>query len=257
MNTSLYLNLAISLVVLALAVFLGWLAVRAWRTRNPFVKWGLGILTSLLTLVVAAVSVLALTGWSKLYLPRTTPATDLKVAGTPQQVERGRYLANALCVECHSKTRELPLSGGVNLAKEVPLPIGVIVPANLTPGGPLKDWSDGEIFRELRTGIDRDGHHLLLMSAFPVRNMSDEDLQAVIAAVRRDSESFRRIDSWLATGDPGPRATWLERWELMGRHFRRLVEWRGEHLGCLQFRKVANWYCKTLRTGTRQPSASP
>jgi hypothetical protein len=27
------------------------------------------------------------------------------------------------------------------------------------------------------------------------------------------------------------------------------VEWRGEYLGCLQFRKVANWYCKTLRTG--------
>jgi tRNA-dihydrouridine synthase B len=60
---------------------------------------------------------------------------------------------------------------------------------------------------------------------------------------------FRQLDSWLRTGDPGPRATWSERLEFMTVHFRRLVEWRGEFFGCLQFRKVANWYCKTLRTG--------
>ncbi len=35
----------------------------------------------------------------------------------------------------------------------------------------------------------------------------------------------------------------------MAVHFKRLVQWRGEFFGCLQFRKVANWYCKTLRTG--------
>jgi hypothetical protein len=33
----------------------------------------------------------------------------------------------------------------------------------------------------------------------------------------------------------------------MGLHLRRLVAWRGEHFGCLQFRKVANWYSKALR----------
>jgi nifR3 family TIM-barrel protein len=60
---------------------------------------------------------------------------------------------------------------------------------------------------------------------------------------------FRQLDSWLRTGDPGPRAGWAERLEFMGTHFRRLVGWRGEHLGCLQFRKVAAWYCKSLRTG--------
>jgi tRNA-dihydrouridine synthase B len=60
---------------------------------------------------------------------------------------------------------------------------------------------------------------------------------------------FRQLDSWLRTGDPGPRATWSERLEFMTVHFRRLVQWRDEFFGCLQFRKVANWYCKTLRTG--------
>ncbi|MFL5340700.1 MAG: tRNA dihydrouridine synthase DusB [Gemmataceae bacterium] len=60
---------------------------------------------------------------------------------------------------------------------------------------------------------------------------------------------FRQLDSWLRTGDPGPRAAWTDRLEFMATHFRRLVEWRGEHLGCLQFRKVATWYCRSLRTG--------
>jgi uncharacterized membrane protein HdeD (DUF308 family) len=48
----------IGLIALALGVFLGWLALRARRFRNPFMKWGVGIVASLLTLVVAAVSVL-------------------------------------------------------------------------------------------------------------------------------------------------------------------------------------------------------
>src|SRR5262249_62098642 len=59
---------------------------------------------------------------------------------------------------------------------------------------------------------------------------------------------FRQLDSWLRTGEAGPRAAWAERLDLVALHFRRLVHWRGEHFGCLQFRKVANWYCKTLRT---------
>ena len=113
MNTSMYLNIAICVVLLAFAIFLGWLTARAWRARNAFVKWGGGILSSLLTLIVAAVGVLALVGLVKLYAPRAAPAPDLKVAGTPEQVERGRYLANSFCVECHSETVELPLAGGV------------------------------------------------------------------------------------------------------------------------------------------------
>ena len=40
-----------------------------------------------------------------------------------------------------------------------------------------------------------------------------------------------------------------ERLDFMERHLRRLTELRGEHFGCLQFRKVANWYCKVLKPG--------
>jgi tRNA-dihydrouridine synthase B len=62
---------------------------------------------------------------------------------------------------------------------------------------------------------------------------------------------FRQLDSWYRTGDPGPRATWEERLQFMEKHFHRLVQWRGEHFGCLQFRRVATWYAKALRIGKR------
>jgi nifR3 family TIM-barrel protein len=48
---------------------------------------------------------------------------------------------------------------------------------------------------------------------------------------------------------PPPSPTYHERLEFMARHFRLLVDDRGEHFGCLMFRKVANWYCRVLRPG--------
>jgi nifR3 family TIM-barrel protein len=60
---------------------------------------------------------------------------------------------------------------------------------------------------------------------------------------------FQQLNNWAKSGDPGQRASWQQRLDFMGVHFLRLVEWRGEYMACLQFRKVANWYCKTLRTG--------
>jgi len=60
---------------------------------------------------------------------------------------------------------------------------------------------------------------------------------------------FSQLHSWLHTGVPGPRGSYAERLRFMELHLERLIEWRGEHLACLQFRKVATWYCKALRTG--------
>ena len=179
-----YLNIFIWLIMLLVAVLFGWLAVRAWRAKNAIVKWGGVVLCSLLTLIVAALSVVTLIGLVKLYAPRDAPIPDLKVAGTPEQIQRGEHLANAFCVQCHSVSGELPLTGGVDLGKDIPLPLGTFVSVNLTPAGPLKNWSDGEIMRVLRNGIDPDGHWTLIMSNVRVRHMSDEDLQAVVAFLR-------------------------------------------------------------------------
>ena len=53
---------------------------------------------------------------------------------------------------------------------------------------------------------------------------------------------FRQLDCWARTGEPGPEPAFDERLELMRRHFHGLVARRGEHYGCLQFRKILKWY---------------
>jgi nifR3 family TIM-barrel protein len=53
---------------------------------------------------------------------------------------------------------------------------------------------------------------------------------------------FRQLDCWARTGKPGPEPAFDERLELMRRHFHGLVARRGEHYGCLQFRKILKWY---------------
>jgi nifR3 family TIM-barrel protein len=60
---------------------------------------------------------------------------------------------------------------------------------------------------------------------------------------------FSQLQQWEQTGQPGAPASGDQRLALMDRHFHLLVEHKGEHFACLSFRKVANWYCKTLRPG--------
>ncbi len=60
---------------------------------------------------------------------------------------------------------------------------------------------------------------------------------------------FRQMQRWEETGKPGPPPSYDERLDFMDRHLRRLTDLRGEHFGCLQFRKVANWYCRVLKPG--------
>jgi nifR3 family TIM-barrel protein len=60
---------------------------------------------------------------------------------------------------------------------------------------------------------------------------------------------FQQLVTMEQTGRPGPNPTYRQHLDFMARHFTLLVEDRGERFGCLQFRKVANWYCKVLRPG--------
>lgn len=60
---------------------------------------------------------------------------------------------------------------------------------------------------------------------------------------------FRQLVRWEETGDPGEPPSYDERLDFMRTHVYRLCELRGERFGCLQFRKVANWYCKVLKPG--------
>jgi mono/diheme cytochrome c family protein len=113
---------------------------------------------------------------------RSAPAPDLRVVGTPEQIQRGQAISNGFCSGCHSKTGTL--TGGLDIGDDFPVPIGSFVSSNLTPAGQLSHWSDGDIFRAIRSGMDRDGGWLIIMSYTNSGKLSDDDTLAVVAYIR-------------------------------------------------------------------------
>lgn len=106
-------------------------------------------------------------------LPNITEPKALHIEQTPERLARGEYLANhvAVCMDCHStrdwnKLSGPPVPGTLGKGGEVfdqsmNFP-GRFVAKNITPFN-LKDWSDGDIYRAITSGVDKDGHVL-----FPV-----------------------------------------------------------------------------------------
>ena len=160
---------------------LAWSCLRAWRTRNPFIKWGGGGLTAFLSTATTLVSVIAVVGLFKVHA-RSAPAPDLKVAGTTEQIQRGKAISDGFCSACHSKTGTL--TGGLDVGEHFPVPVGSFVSSNLTPAGQLNSWSDGDIFRAIRNSVDRDGRWLVIMSYTNAGKLSDDDIRSVIAYIR-------------------------------------------------------------------------
>ena len=175
--------LAIALILVAtIAIAFGIRA--AWRTRKPLVRWPAALVGSLCVVIGLLVTTASSRGVSIAYMKGGRPARQLTVERTPERIERGRHIVGNWCVACHSPTGALPASGGVDLAKEIPLPIGSLTSGNLTPAGRISKWTDGEIFRAIREGVDPEGTPLLVMSGQYARFLSDEDLMSVIAFLR-------------------------------------------------------------------------
>ncbi|MCC6300176.1 MAG: c-type cytochrome [Anaerolineales bacterium] len=187
-----FVNLFVLLIVLGITVFFGRLTYRAVKAQRMWVKILGGLGAGALTLIFAAVSFAGANGMATTYFPGADPAPDLTVEATPEQIARGEYLVNIACVGCHSPvgengrpTGEHPLSGGWNIAESEGFGfIGDMIAENLTPGGKLKDYTDGELFRVLRYSIDKQGRELGMMSFLPYRELSNEDTEAIIAYLR-------------------------------------------------------------------------
>ena len=60
---------------------------------------------------------------------------------------------------------------------------------------------------------------------------------------------FSQLKHWEETGTVSPHANYEQRLAFMRRHYRLLLEHKGERHACLSFRKVANWYCRVLKPG--------
>ena len=161
---------------------------------NRFGKWFLIVLVSLAILLAIAVTLTI--GWRPFLGPRARPLTNRTFERTPQRVERGRYIANALsgCAYCHTPhdwtDPATPMIAGKEGAGEM-LPYadlpGRIVASNLTPDPETGAgrWTDDQMARAIREGIGHDGRALFpIMPYAHYRNMSDEDLASIVVYLR-------------------------------------------------------------------------
>ncbi len=187
-----FVNLLVLIVVIVVAMFFGRLTVRAIKAQRLWVKILGGLGVGLLTIAFAVLSFAGVRGFSAGYFPGAEPAPEFTVERTPEQIARGEYIVNIACIGCHSTvgenglpSREHPLTGGWNIAEAEGFGfIGGMITENLTPGGKLAEYSDGEIFRALRSGVDKKGKALGFMPFLPYNQLSDDDLKAIIAYLR-------------------------------------------------------------------------
>ncbi|HEU5101864.1 MAG TPA: cytochrome c [Roseiflexaceae bacterium] len=169
-------------LLVTVALLFAFLAYRAFRGQRRWVKLTGGILSTLLTLLFGTATVLALVGYGKLNAARPNPLPQLSAPISPALVANGERFARS-CAGCHSSTGDLPLSGQDFFGAEGGPPIGTLWAPNLTPAH-LAEWSDGEIVRAIREGVGRDGRSLLIMPSAYFRNLSDEDVRAIVAYLR-------------------------------------------------------------------------
>jgi len=173
------------LILAALAVFFGWLTFKAWKARRAWVKWLGVVLAGLFTLVFALLTFVSMFGTYKLFRSYTVSIPEVSVAGDPEQIKRGEHLAEVLCAGCHSPNDNLPLFGGDNMSEDTGLPLGDIYAPNLTPATDIKDWSDADLFRAIRTGVDDEGRATTMAAVLGTHFLSDEDTLALIAYLRQ------------------------------------------------------------------------
>ncbi|MFO7845442.1 MAG: c-type cytochrome [Balneolaceae bacterium] len=144
---------------------------------------------------IAGTAILIIIGYVKLFLPNAEAAPDITVEISEEQVAHGKYLANhvMLCMDCHA-VRDFTLfagppvpgslgGGGDVFDQKMGFP-GRFVSRNLTPTA-LGEWTDGEIFRAITTGVSRDGSALFPVMPYPhYSKLAEEDIMAVIAYLR-------------------------------------------------------------------------
>jgi hypothetical protein len=121
------------------------------------------------------------------------------VEATPERLERGRYLVEHVlpCGVCHAGSVEesvwggppaagLEWQGGLFWGEDSGFP-GRLYSRNITPDVEtgLGGWTDGEIMRAVREGVDRNGRALApIMPYLEWRAISDEDAGAMVVYLR-------------------------------------------------------------------------
>jgi len=147
--------------------------------------------------LIIAIAVIVLGGFTYVSyaLPNVGPPPEMQIERTPERIERGKYLAWHVfqCIECHSQ-RDFSIfaappiestlaTGGEHFTREMGFP-GEFISRNITPYG-IGDWTDGELFRLITTGVRKDGEPIFpVMPYHNYGKTSVEDIKAVIAYLR-------------------------------------------------------------------------
>ncbi|HEV7766714.1 MAG TPA: c-type cytochrome [Thermoanaerobaculia bacterium] len=156
-------------------------------------------LLKVLGFVLLAVFALAATGltWLAMKKPAQRAAIAEKIEVTPQRIARGKYLVHhvSVCADCHSERTMaygLPFKpgrggvGGMVWNADMGFP-GTLAASNLTPDPEtgLGKWTDGEILRAMREGVNREGKALFpIMPYTHLRSLSDEDARSIVVYLR-------------------------------------------------------------------------
>src|ERR1051325_6974170 len=129
---------------------------------------------------IAAAVLLLLTGGAVGFLalrpPKQRPPSTEKIPLDAARIERGRYLVLHVtdCLGCHSDHHfdrfGMPIKagtegqGGFAFDEKLGVP-GVVCAQNITsdPESGLGRWTDGEVLRAIREGVDRNGKALFPM----------------------------------------------------------------------------------------------
>lgn len=145
------------------------------------------------------------------------PPGSKQTAGyTAEQVNKGKYLVELLgCGSCHTdgalvgkpnNARQLAGSR-VGIAYSNPLEVkypGVLYPANLTPDNEtgIGTWTDTELLRVIRHGLDRHGRKRLSVMPWPAyAKLRDDDAGAIVAYLRSLEPVTHRVPGNVARGN--------------------------------------------------------
>ncbi len=115
---------------------------------------------------------------------------NVKAPATSDKVKYGEYLANiGHCMECHTPRNDKGMLQLGNLGAGGQVfkgPWGESVARNLTPHkSGLKDWTDAQIAKAIRSGVDKNGQPYKPPMAFDFyKNINDADMSALIAYLR-------------------------------------------------------------------------
>ena len=149
----------------------------------------------LLLIVIFSLGVTFTIGWRPIIGARARPLTDRHFESSPERLQRGKYLVDAVtgCLGCHSPAdfskpgvppMEGKLGGGLPWPdKQLTWLVAPNISADKETGA--GNWSDDALARAIREGIGHDGRALFpVMPYQKFRSMSDEDLASIIVYIR-------------------------------------------------------------------------